>query len=159
MTEETFRRMDLFIKASGPLLVLVGIVVGVHQYKTNLEEDRKTQVVRHENIITQAKIDARKPFFEMQLSVYLEVTNVTARIARSLNKKAIDRFWELYKGPMILVENKAVEKAMVEFGNFLKMKGITEEELKRQLGLRAIEIAKECRKSLKTSWDVVLEPL
>jgi hypothetical protein len=159
MTEKTFRLIDLFIKASGPLLVLAGIVIGLDQYNTNLEEDRITQAARYKNILTQAKIDARKPFLEAQLSLYLDVTNITAGIAQSLDEDAIDRFWQLYKGSLVLVENKAVEQAMAEFGKILREESLTDDKRKNLLGLKAIEIAKACRESVKTSWDVALEPI
>jgi hypothetical protein len=128
------------------LLSILGAVVtfgwGVYQYVKS--EDRRVESQR---------VEATKPFLERQLRLYTEATQAAATIATSEDRKeraaAEKRFWSLYWGELALVEDKAVEGAMVEFGRGLSG-GAPAEEIKR-LSLR---LAHACRDSLALSWGV-----
>ncbi len=98
-------------------------------------------------------VEAKKPFLELQLALYTEVSQITAKIATSKdsNELAISqqRFWELYFGELALVENKGVGSAMIKFRKAL------EDSLSQQIlqGL-ALDLAHACRKSLDKSWKI-----
>ena len=59
------------------------------------------------------------------------------------------RFWDLYWGPMAIVEDEKVEKSMVAFGKALQQ-SVSPDILK----IAAIQLAHSCRDSLAESWDV-----
>ena len=133
-------------ESSLKILTLIGAVVtfawGVFQY---IETQRQQSETR--------RIEATKPFLERQLKLYTEATQIASTIATTGNAKtkaeAQDRFWSLYWGELALVEDAAVETAMVRFGEALRSG--SPEGATRQ---RALELAHACRGSLARSWGV-----
>ena len=61
-----------------------------------------------------------KPWLETQRETYQDALMAAATIPNSedpkAKKRAIDDFWRLYQGKMILVETKSVSGAMVQYG-------------------------------------------
>lgn len=99
------------------------------------------------------RIEAAKPFLEKQLSLYTEATQVAAKLATSQNNNELDaakeRFLALYWGELALVEDKAVETAMV------KLKQALDDNNKgHQLEQLSLGLAHACRDSLAISWKV-----
>ncbi len=89
-----------------PLLVTVGgILIGLLQY-------RETK-----------RAEFRQRYWEAQLALYEDATGAAAAIAtaRSLESVAGERarFWQLYWGPLSMIEHPEVEQAMVAFGRVL----------------------------------------
>lgn len=106
-----------------------------------------------------ARRESQKPFLERQLDLYFEASRVAAKIATSEPDSAADKeaqlqFWELYWGELAAVEDAAVESAMIEFGNALKV-NTPRDVLKG----KAINIACKCRKSIQESWGYELGEL
>lgn len=128
------------------LVAIVGAMVtfmwGVFQYFDGRERESDIR-----------RIEAMKPFLDRQLALYTEATQVTAAIAASSEASerevALQRFWRLYYGELVLVEDRSVEAAMVAFGRALERSGETPEL--RQL---ALQLARACRESLAVSWGV-----
>jgi hypothetical protein len=106
-----------------------------------------------------AKLLRKQPFLEKQLDLCLEATNVAAVLATTTNKaeseKKQARFWELFWGPLAVVENDAVSAAMMVFGAQL-------DELVRanaplpfdSLQEQSIELAEEVRKLILVAWSI-----
>lgn len=63
----------------------------------------------------------------------------------------LDVFWLLYWGPLALVEDSTVTRAMIQFGDALKT-NVSQAELK----IYALELAHACRDSIAESWKVTL---
>ena len=160
MTEESRFRLDLVIKALGPMLVLAGLVFGIFKFQTTARLDRESREDQNKQLIAEAQREAKKPFYEQQLTLYLEATNVTARIAAPRDEQdkqaAIVRFWQLYWGPLALVESEQVAQAMIDFRTILEDTALSEEQRKVKLRNQTISLAKQCRNSLQESWDVEL---
>jgi hypothetical protein len=163
MNESFKNRVDLVIKAFGPLLVLAGLIAGIVQYSRNAKDDRVARHDQYVQTIAEARREAKKPFYEQQLSLYLEATNVASRISDPISaddrKAAIVRFWQLYWGPLALVESLEVEQAMVHFKDVLQNAELTDSQRIAELHLATINLAHKCRVSLKKSWDVDLPSL
>jgi hypothetical protein len=86
-----------------PLLIAVGgILVGVWQY-------RETK-----------RAEFRQRFWEAQLALYQDATEAAAAIANARDLDAVadarTRFWQLYWGPLSMIEHPEVERAMIAFG-------------------------------------------
>jgi hypothetical protein len=98
-------------------------------------------------------IEAKKPFLDRQLALYVEASQITAKIATSKDSnelaKSQQRFWELFWGELALVENNGVELAMVAFGEALR--GSAPQQQLEQLSLA---LAHACRESLDKSWRI-----
>lgn len=125
------------------LVALIGVPIGLWQY------------------FEKAENEYRRPLWEKQLNYYLEATRAAATIATlrtdssELGKteffKAKIRFWELYYGELVVVEDPSVSQAMVNFGKCLRdyeVEGCDQ----RQLQKLSLDLAKVCRNSVSASW-------
>jgi hypothetical protein len=105
--------------------------------------------------VTSAALAAKQPFLMRRLELYSEATLCAARIAVGTDEAEIAsakrRFWDLYWGPMAIVEDPGVETAMVAFGQALN-----ESVSPTVLETAAIRLAHSCRDSLAASWHVDL---
>ena len=65
----------------------------------------------------------KRPFLEKQLALCFEATETASRIATEPDpnewEKARLAFWRLFWGPLSIVEDQAVEDAIVKFGNLV----------------------------------------
>jgi hypothetical protein len=127
------------LDAALKMLPVVGACVtfawGVWVWKDNADEGRESR-----------RVEATRPFLEMQLKFYTEAAHVAARIAASGDQSTVGRFWELYYGELALVENNEVAAAMKDFGDALTAGKHTE------LNTLALELTDRMRASLAKSW-------
>ena len=158
MTEQLQYRYELYLKVAGPLLVLAGLIFGVYQYQDTARLDREARDEQYKKSLVEAQREAKKPFYEKQLALYLEATNVTSRISTPISEEdknaAIVRFGQLYWGQLVLVEDQKVATAMIAFKKALENTTDSEEEKAENLKRKTIELARKCRESLKESWEV-----
>ena len=112
------------LQASGLLATAVaalGFLFSIQQYAHQQEQNRHAQKIQSDREKETAEHELMKPWLESQRSIYTNALSAVARIANTDNpaerKEAVDEFWALYQGPMILVETKSVSGAMVQFGN------------------------------------------
>jgi hypothetical protein len=126
------------------LIALAAFVFGIYQYYRSNE------------------LTYRKPYWEKQLALYLEATSTAATLASTDDEAAWNdarnNFWRLYLGPLCMVENAAVESAMVEFGIALDDAAI-DFESRAKLADLSLNLAMACRKSIRTDWKVQMEDL
>lgn len=109
----------------------------------------------------------RKPFWDKQLALYFEATNVASTIATLPSadperKDAEKRFWQLYWGPLVAVEDEGVKVAKLHFRNCLKgydVKCLSEPGRTDQLQSLSLALANSCRASISKSWKVELDNL
>ncbi len=114
----------------------------------------------------------RKSYWDKQMSLLFDAAETTAKIAtlapnNPKRVEAVETFWNLYWGPMTVVESKcercdAVDQAMISFGRCLK--DPADENPKetcdaKQLEQRSIALGKAARDSIGSSWDKKLESL
>jgi len=127
----------VIVNALPQILAALAFLWGVIQYFRAEKDKRETR-----------KLEARKPFLELQLMLYAEVCHLAALIASSADDEGNEqKFYEMFWGRMPLVEDKAVERAMVEFENALQ-------STRGQLELQklSLKLAHSCRNSLSRSW-------
>jgi tRNA/tmRNA/rRNA uracil-C5-methylase (TrmA/RlmC/RlmD family) len=147
------------------MVTIAGFGFGVYQYREQQQANRVAQAEQslkdREARETQSRKDSEttqrefmKPLLQNQLSLYLQASAAAATIARSTDpverKKAINDFWRLYEGPLIIVESKDVSSAMVQFGNCLEFpESCDEGEIRK----RAHAIASRMQESVLKSWN------
>lgn len=132
------------------LLAFIGLSIGLWQYFEKAENEYK------------------RPLWEKQLNYYFEATHSAAIIAVLRNEetessqaewqKARVRFWELYYGESVIVEDLAVSQAMVAFGKCLREYELKQCDQKRLKQL-SLELALACRYSVSKSWKQPVEVL
>jgi hypothetical protein len=136
--------------------VVIAIIGGVWVWHTYPESKEK---------------DFRTAYWDRQMSLFFEATQAAAQIATLSNEDerrsgAINKFWELYWGQMIVIETKneedPVAQAMMDFGKCLIEPGEQAPCDKcdiNELKNRAWALGKACRDSIGTSWDQKLHYL
>lgn len=140
MDDQAFKKIEFTVKVFGVLAVIIGGAVGLWKYFDAAEKD------------------FRKPYWERQIALYFEATAATGTIAsvsEGAERDAAEaRFWQLYYGPLALVEDLQVEAAMVQFRNCL-LADCTQRDLQRA----SLALAHACRESLGDSWSLQLAEL
>jgi hypothetical protein len=106
------------------------------------------------------ELELRKPLWEKQLAIYFEASAAAATISRTqdpvIRRKAEETFWQLYQGPLAIIETKEVSGAMAKFGDCLDG---TEKCSDNVLGARSLELASAIQESLSKSWNVTVGDL
>src|SRR5882724_457077 len=106
----------------------------------------------------------RQPFLQKQLELTFQATETAARLASETDaiewEKARVAFWRLYWGPLSIVEDRAVEGAMVEFGRLVPTQPVNAPKLPmNSLGVPSYKLAHAVRDLVSASWNVNLLPL
>jgi hypothetical protein len=106
----------------------------------------------------------KAPFLEKQLEISFEASDVAARLATETNadewEKARKDFWRLYWGPLGIVEDKAVEAAMVALGKIVPK--LADENLELPMATLeqpSLQLALATRNLILGSWKVDIPAL
>lgn len=122
----------------------------------NANHEKELELLRAQ--LTQQH-ERQKPFLERQMMHYFQATEAASEIANSEDSasrtEAVERFWQLYWGPLAMVEDATVERAMVNYGNALRSRN-PDRPVLQQLSL---ELAHACRDSLQKLWGTDLGQL
>ena len=144
MTESRIKTWDVSIKATATIIALLGAIIGIWKYSDTVEKE------------------FRKPFWEQQVALYFDATSAASTLASSLDStalfKAKEKFYELYYGPLAVVEDTEVEAAMVRFDRCLQALetgSCTRTELKNL----SLALAHSCRESIGRAWELDLSKL
>ena len=141
------RALDTALKILPVIGACVTFAWGVWVWKENADEERAAAEDESKRYADSRRIEATRPFLELQLKLYTEAALVTAKIATASGApKDIDRFWQLYTGELALVEDPEVAKAMIAFGDALKA------NKQASLSGLAVTLAHKMRESLARSW-------
>lgn len=100
------------------------------------------------------RLEAKRPFLDYQLEMYRDAVSTVSVLATAGRdtpewKTAERRFFELYWGELVLVENSRVEAEMAAFKTAL-------EDGSPYLRTRSYCLSHELRRSLEKSWSVKL---
>ncbi|MGY3437192.1 MULTISPECIES: hypothetical protein [unclassified Marinovum] len=134
---------DQAIKTATAVVAAAGFLFGVYQF-----------------LQTQA-IAAATPYLQKQLTWCEEAVETTAAIATATPPDPADvaRFWQMYWGVMVLIEDEAIERTMVAFGRDLDP-GDQQPKISAEVGQqppnlprRALAVARACRTSLARDWS------
>ena len=150
MDETSKRRWEVWLGFAGSVLTALSIVVGVWQF--NLGEQNKV-TLENALVLRKDEVEFQRRLWLERLTTYRAVAETSGRIVARVDdppamKVAVQEFMAAYWGAMILVEDKAVEKAMVDF--FVEI-----EDFQRgwgnadKLKFRANELIQACRRSVE----------
>jgi hypothetical protein len=106
----------------------------------------------------------RQPFLQKQLELSFLATETAARLASETDaqewEKARVTFWRLYWGPLSVVEDRAVESAMVELGKLVPPRPVNAPQLPMSsLEVPSYKLAHAVRNLVLDSWKVDLPAL
>jgi len=147
------------------VVTIAGFAFGVYQYRAQQDsnitaqaeqskKDREAREIQSKKDTETTQREFMKPLLQNQLAIYLQASAAAATISRSTDpverKKAINDFWRLYEGPLIMVESKEVSGAMVKFGNCLDdVEACDQAEISK----RAHALTSRMQESLLRSWN------
>jgi hypothetical protein len=159
----------------GLLPAMTAVIGGLwiaYTYLDHQKEIQTQQAIQAEKDNRTRLIEARKPFADKQLALYIEAAQVVGKLVTLTPdddewKSVERRFWELYWSELTIVEDKGVEEAMVKFSKHLYdytavykvLKGkeslttVDKEENKRLLDNDALDLAYAIRKSIESEWN------
>src|ERR1700733_6436607 len=117
MTEEKKRRWDVWLGILTPILTIAGLLVGVWQF--NRGEENKTHL-EYDLIAKKDDVEFQRKLWLDRVATYRSVAEIVGKIAAHPTNDAKfqglrESFDGAYWGLMILVEDKDVEKAMIQF--------------------------------------------
>jgi hypothetical protein len=151
MDESSKRMWDVALGALAPILTIAGLLVGVWQF--NRGEINRTSL-EYQLLDRKDKIDFERKLWLERLSTYRSIAEQAGKIATTDKqdkrfKGYVQAFDASYWGLMILVEDSAVEQAMIEFHvEVVDYQAGRSDGTK--LKIRADELAKACRKSVES---------
>lgn len=107
--------------------------------------------------------ESKKPFLQAQLDFCKDVVSHIEIVATAENaqdqESAIGQFWRYYHGRLVLVENDALEKAMVDFAQAIDHPTTREyapltfqRAITRPINQAALGVSRACRDLLKWNW-------
>jgi hypothetical protein len=160
------RSLSGYVPLISVLVTVAGFGFGIYQYRAQQIQNRESQErlarqeseARERQAVTDkehAQREFMKPLLDKQLSLYFEASATAATIVKTTDeaerKKAINNFWRLYYGPLVMVESQGVSGAMKSFGFCLDG---TEQCDENDLQERALALATSLQKALLNSWNL-----
>jgi len=160
MDDARYQRWDLTLKAVALLFIAIGGIWALVSYQLNSKKELRSYQKTSEK-------EFRRPLWDKQLSLYFDAVDSASRIAYLPDGKdreaSIRQFWNLYFGPLAVVEDDQVLcTAIVEFGDCLQKPGegdVREACDARKLQHRALLLANAARMSIGSDWDRKLDNL
>lgn len=149
------------------LIPLFTILLAIGGLGWNIRQFNATQNAQELNEQASNEREFRKPLWSKEIELYFDATSTAAAIATLPEdspdrKKAVERFWQLYHGPLVSVEDESVMKAKVAFGKCLDEIDIeceTPSVKSNKLKTLSLNLANSCRSSIAQSWKVDLQNL
>ena len=112
----------------------------------------------------QQKQSNRQPFLQKQLELCFQASETAGRLATETDpakwEDARLTFWRLYWGPLSIVEDQAVEAAMVDLGKLIPAQPVAAPKLPMtELNTASYQLAHAVRGLVLASWQVDLPAL
>lgn len=160
------RNLSSYVPLVSVLVTVAGFAFGIYQYRAQQIQNRESQerLARQETEARERQADRdkenaqrefMKPLLDKQLSLYFEASATAATIVKTTDeterKKAINNFWRLYYGPLVMVESTGVSGSMKSFGFCLDG---TEQCNENELRDRALALATSLQQALLNSWNM-----
>jgi len=146
------------------MIAVIGVWAGLHQFQTERTDSERQQLAaqaqRDADVKRLREFELQAPFWERRLRLYFDAAAAAGTLASAppgpARTAAEATFWQLYNGPLAIVEDDAVEGAMVSFGKCLS----GEEQCTRDtLVRRSLALAHSCRQSIGETWRLGLGEL
>ena len=165
MDEATKRTWDVRLGVIGPLITVVGIVVGVWQFNAGEDGRRRSEeAARLDQIHLEMRKDElayRRLLRQQQLQTYSNVNTLVGQIAAApvgtARQNAAQAFEATYWGAMVMVEDAAVQKAMRDVHDELHDEATGLSTDPDRLKIRADLLGEASRASLKANTNAGLE--
>ncbi|SRR6267378_1212619 len=142
----------------GLLPAMTAIIGGLYVYSTHIQD----QLIQQGRAAQTRSFEAKKSFFDKQLTLYGEVARIVGLLATQdpdgpdwPSTKA--KFYSIYWSELSMIEDLTVESSMVDYEKTLRKFAAhdTDHQEVRRRGYCLIQVL---RSSISRSWDVDLNP-
>lgn len=140
------------------LAIIIGIWATYNEFRKQNEAKKEQEIARvqqEKDRFEQTAKEFRKDFYQRQLEYYAEATKATATLATEKKGspdylEARKNFYRLYWGKLSIVEDKSVEKRMVEFEELLRQ--YESGDASADLQQASYRLARDARKNTLEVW-------
>jgi hypothetical protein len=164
MEEDSFRLWQIITTILGSILVLVGLVLTIIHFNKKQQGqlillEKQIQSQRAENKELNLN-NFQNSFWEKQLELYIQASSSAAtltqfEIASSQYKESRATFYTLFWGPMSVVEDLEVKRAMEGFSNqLLEYEAAATKRNLDNLSQKSFQLARTCRESSIKRWGL-----
>lgn len=143
---------ELIVKSSGAAAAIGTVAISATVF-----------LIQRGQSIDDFERETKRPFLEKQFELYGEAVTLASGLARAAHQNElppaalVNRFWEMYWGPLALVEDSRVEEAMVLFGRSLEDNSAKfDNECSKMINQASLALAHTARESLEEQWGVRL---
>ena len=164
MKENSFRYWQILTAILTSIMMLITVVVTIiHFNKSQAEQFRavEKQIESQREESKEININNfQNAFWQKQLELYIEVSTIAAELTQfELDSKeyslARKGFFKLFWGPMSIVEDSQVKKAMEGYSSQLSIYENTRSKVDLDmLKQKSFQLARTCRESSIKRWDL-----
>lgn len=149
------RRFARYTPLLSMVLAVLGFGFGVLQFRLQ-QQDAIIAIERQTNADSKRALrEFMQPILAKQIQIYFDASEAAATIARTQDPKArakaVDTFWRLYQGPLVMLESQDVSGAMKRFGDCLSNEPACSGAQLRDLSL---SLATAFQKDMTSSWEL-----
>ncbi len=105
-----------------------------------------------------AKAARKVPFLQRQLELSFEASQTVAILATTTSpetwEKARERFWQLFYGPLAIIEDVAVKEKMEQCSALIPLSGLPASLPLTLLQQPSLALSHDIRKLLLKTWDI-----
>jgi len=153
--ETDFERWNLIIKAAGAVATIATVAVSVAVFLSQ----RSEQIAQRDLEISAIGRQSQQKFLDKQYELYFETVSLVSKLAiqspNEFERKDLNRFWQLYWGQLGMVEDRAVERAMVFVGKSLGARLDGKNRTCAEIfNLASLLLAHAVRLSLERNWGI-----
>jgi hypothetical protein len=164
MEETTFRFWQILTTILSSFLVLTGLIVTIiHFNKGQLNQlnavEKQIESQRKENEVINLN-NFQNSFWKKQLELYVKASSYAAELTQfELNSEkymeARKGFYTLFWGPMSIVEDLPVKKAMERYSSqLINYENSKSNEDLEKLQQQSFQLARTCRESSIKRWEL-----
>ena len=146
------RRLGQWLPLLSSLVPIAALLFTVQQFAA--KQDEATEARRRETAADSVASERAfmQPVVARQMDTYVEASAAAATIATTRDapqrQRAVDAFWRLYYGPMVMLESDEVGRRMIVFGQCLRRGAACADSLPD----RSLELASSLQADLFSSW-------
>jgi hypothetical protein len=163
-SQRGINKIGKFTSVFTTLIAVAGLVIGQFQNLQQQKERARALDIEREKERALREQESKKPFWQKQVDLYFDASNAVSTLINSTDavkrQQAEDRFWQLFYGELVIVEDQNVERAMIDISSYLiqcRQSPPRCEDYK--LKNLALALSSSCRQSIGESWKLGLEGL
>jgi len=149
------------------LLAVAAFGWNLRQFNQQQQDNARAAAAAQAKEAATVERELKKPVWERQLTLSLEISDVAAAIATlppedARRRNAVDRFRQLYYGPAIFIEDTVdMKRGMIEFANCLDgFDGCDSEEAQSyRLKILSKHLTNRCRGAIGLTWQLPQQDL